>query len=144
MERDEIVEALNLNLEKEYASVLLYMQFAGDPRLSREPAISTIMSRLAEDEVKHADRLADTIKGIGGKVSWRVTPFERKKTLRESLERIVQLEAEAIEEYASLMERLTDKPTIRSTLLPMLEDERAHKAQTERLLHENLALLDKA
>jgi len=68
MELEEIVVALNRNLEKEYASVFLYIQFSGDSRISKDPELPRIISALAEDEMGHAEKLADTIAEIGGAV----------------------------------------------------------------------------
>jgi len=141
MEIDEIVAALNRNLEKEYASVLLYIQFSGDPRISKDPELPRIISVLAEDEMRHAEKLADTIAEIGGKSSWHLAPFDRKKTLRESIQRIANLEDEAIREYSALIARLGDRPKIQQALEGMLNDERRHKAQTERILKSHEALL---
>lgn len=141
MKVQDIIVALNGNLGKEYASVLIYMQFSGDPRVSRESRIVRMFSHLAEDEMRHAEKLAKTIAEIGGEPSWQVAPFERMATLKESLELIVKLETEAVKEYSSLIEKLSDRPTIRMMLESMLEDEKIHKAQTERLLGGNLPLL---
>jgi len=140
MELEEIVAALNRNLEKEYASVLLYIQFSGDPRISKDPELPRIISGLAEDEMRHAEKLADTIAEIGGKSTWHLAPFDKKKTLRESLERIVHLEAEAMKEYSALIARLANMPRIQRALEEMLRDEKRHKAQTERILKRHKAL----
>ena len=143
MEPEEIIAALNRNLENEYGSVLFYIQFSSQPAISREPKLSKVISGLAADEMRHAEYLADQIALMGGKSSWQVAPFERKNTLKENLELIIEIEEEAIREYTELIEKLDDRPAIQNALREILEDEKAHRAKTEKILRTRSKLLSK-
>ena len=136
----EIVKVLNRNLEKEYGSVLLYIQFMNLVETAKERGLKNIVSRLAEDEMRHAEKISDRIVEMGGEPSWRVSPFDRKSNLRESIEQIIASEEDAIREYTSLISKIEDLPKVWITLKEILEDEKSHRTRTEALLRANISL----
>ncbi len=142
MQLDEIVAELNRNLETEYGSVLHYIRFSSQSAISGNAEISGIISRLAEDEMRHAEQLADKVAEMGGESTWRVKPFVREGTLSESLDQIIESEVRAIDGYSALIAKLSDQPKIQSMLLSILEDERVHKVTTEGLKESFSAVLN--
>ena len=136
----EIVKALNRNLEKEYASALFYIQTMNLVDTLKERRLKNIISRLAEDEMRHAERLADRIAEMGGKSSWHLAPFERKNTLRESIEQIIADEDDAIREYTELMSKTEEEPKLWITLKEIVDEEKGHRARAEALLKANVTL----
>jgi len=134
MQSDEIVDALNRNLEKEYGSVLLYIQISNEPQISKNKNMKKILSQLAEDEMRHAERLADRLAVMGKKSSWHIAQFERKQTLRENIIQIIKSEEDSIKEYTILIEELHDQPDFQQTMKTILAEEKGHKARAEALL----------
>jgi len=140
MHNQEIIKALNRNLEKEYASVLFYLQIVNLVDAFKERRLKTIISRLSEDEVRHAEKLAERITELGGKSSWRVAHFEKKRTLKESIEQIIASEDEAIGDYTELMSKTEDEPKVWITLKEIVEEEIGHRTRAEALLRANATL----
>jgi bacterioferritin len=134
MKLTEIVEAFNENLTKEYGAILLYIELRKLPLMARNVKTAALISSLAEDEMHHAEMLADKIASLGGKSTWQIAPFERKSTVKETLIQIIESEEQAIEDYSDLIDRLADQPKLREMLIAILEDERRHKGRTEELL----------
>jgi len=134
MKLTEIIEAFNENLSKEYGAILMYIELRKLPLMSKNVKIASIITDLAEDEMRHAEMLADKIAGLGGKSTWQIAPFNRKATIKDTLIQIVDSEEKAIEDYSYLIDRLTAQPTLREMLIAILEDEKIHKKKTEYLL----------
>jgi len=134
MKLTEIVKTLNENLSKEYGAVLLYIELRKLPLMARNAGKSALISELAEDEMRHAEMLADQIANLGGKSTWRITPFERKSTVKDTLKQIIESEEQAIRDYTELIDRLSGQPTLREIVMSILEDEKRHKGRTENLL----------
>jgi bacterioferritin len=134
MKLTEIIEAFNENLTKEYGAILLYIELRKLPLMARNVKTAALISSLAEDEMHHAEMLADKIASLGGKSTWQIAPFERKSTVKETLIQIIESEEQAIEDYSNLIDRLADQPKLREMLIAILEDERRHKERTEDLL----------
>ncbi len=134
MKLTEIIAAFNDNLSKEYGAILLYIELRKQPSIARIKKTAALISILAEDEMHHAEMLADKIAQLGGRSTWEITPFERKTTVRESLIQIVESEEQAIKDYSSLTKRLTGQPNLQEMLAIIIDDERRHKEKTEELL----------
>jgi len=141
MNKEAIIAALNRNLKREYASVLFYIHTSNQPDIYKNRMIKDILSRLAEEEMRHAEKIADKISEMGGKSTWEIIPFDKKKTLWESLESIVQSEEESIREYTDLIEKLPDDLSLKRVLQSILNDEKNHRAKGEMLIRANAALL---
>jgi bacterioferritin len=134
MKLTEIIKAFNDNLSKEYGAILLYIELRKLPLMARNAKTAALISGLAEDEMHHAELLADKIAGLGGKSTWQIEPFDRKPTVRETLIQIIESEEQAIEDYSNLIDRLAGQPKLREMLNVILEDEKRHKGRTEDLL----------
>jgi bacterioferritin len=137
MKLGEIIEALNDNLSKEYGAVLLYIDIRRQSTMSGNKKVTNLISDLAQDEMSHAEMLADKIAEMGGTSTWQIKPFERRRTVKESLELVVESEKKAIRDYSELIKKLDRQPILQDTLRVILEDEKRHKERTENLLRMN-------
>lgn len=131
MKKSEIINLLNQDLSGELEAILIYMRnsFVAD-----ECKPSRAMEEIARDEMRHAEKLAELIVGLGGIPSmvYRELDFGRKGT-KGALSRIVALEKGAIAMYKEHIEAIPDE-NIRKTLTHILHEEEVHLEDANKLL----------
>jgi len=134
MKLAEIIDAFNENLAKEYGAVLLYIELRKLPIMAKNVKIAALLSHLAEDEMRHAEMLADNIANLGGKSTWKIAPFDRITSVKAALTQIIKCEEQAIEDYGRLLENLDGQPKLQEMLVSILDDEKHHKKKTEEIM----------
>ena len=123
MEREKIVELLNLDLQDEHGAIIQYLNHAygmGEGEMACE------IEALARDEMRHLDWLAETIVELGG------VPSLKRGTMRMGGDAVpdwmgnnVLLEEGAIHQYQEHI-KMVDNPRIKRLLQRILADEEAH------------------
>jgi len=126
MDKEEIIELLNQDLEDEHGAIIQYLNHAyamGEGEMACE------IEAVARDEMRHLDWLAETIVELGGTLS-----LERGK-MRMGGESVVawmkndvMLEEGAINQYKEHI-TLIDDPKIKRLLQRILSDEEAHHGE---------------
>lgn len=124
MDKKEIIELLNLDLEGEHGAIIQYLSHAygmGEGEMSCE------IEALAREEMRHLDWLAETIVELGG------TPSLKRGNMRmggqavpEWMNNDVLLEEDAIKLYKEHIQAIDD-PKIKRLLKRILSDEESHR-----------------
>jgi bacterioferritin len=123
MDKKQIIQMLNEDLEGEHGAIIQYLNHAyaiGEGDLACE------IEAIAREEMRHLDMLAETITRLGG------TPSTKRGTMRtegkippEWMQNDVLAEEDAIALYKKHIKAITD-PEIRLTLQRILSDEESH------------------
>lgn len=135
MKPSEIIEHLQVDLADELAAITQYMYHHVMVTGIEAPAITGLFKKIAIDEMKHAERLAERICELGGVPT--VKPAEIKiggdwtKMVTEDLDG----ELHAIETYRKQMKMIGDDDPITHRLLEdLLIDENGHAEQWKTVL----------
>ena len=126
MEKEKIIELLNLNLENEHGAIIQYL---GHAYAMGEGEMACEIEAAAREEMRHLDWLAGTIVELGG------IPSLKRGTMRMGGESVpdwmgnnVLLEEGAIDQYKEHI-GVIDDPKIKRLLKRILADEEAHHGQ---------------
>ncbi|MFC1970676.1 ferritin-like domain-containing protein [Chloroflexota bacterium] len=126
MERKNIIELLNLDLQDEHGAIIQYLSHAyaiGEGEMACE------IEALAREEMRHLDWLAETIVDLGGAPSLeRGTTRMGGESVSDWMSNNVQLEMGAIEHYKEHA-IIIENPRIRRLLQRILADEEAHRGK---------------
>ena len=142
-DRDVIVEQLNKALATEWVCVLRYMRhyYTADGLVS-QPVKAHFLEH-ANEERKHADKLAERIVQLGGEpdldpatlTSRSHAEYREGKTLKEMVTADLIAERIAIESYKELIAYVSDRdPTTRVMLEAILAQEEDHADEFRDLL----------
>ncbi len=128
MDKGQIIELLNKDLQDEHGAIIQYLSHAygmGEGEMACE------IEAAARDEMRHLDWLAETIVELGG------TPSLERGTMRmggtlvtDWMKNNVLLEEGAIDQYREHI-KLSDDTKIKRLLQRILADEEAHRGQFE-------------
>ncbi len=124
MDKEKIIEMLNLDIEGEHGAIIQYLLHAyamGEGEMSCE------IEALAREEMRHLDWLAETVVELGG------TPSLKRGNMRmggqavpEWMANDVLLEDDAIKLYKEHIQAIDD-PKIKRLLKRILSDEESHR-----------------
>jgi len=128
MDKKEMIEILNKDLEDEHGAIIQYLSHAyaiGEGELACE------IEAIAREEMRHLDWLAEIIVDLGG------TPSLKRGTMRTGgaqvtdwMKNNVLLEEGAIEGYTAHIKAIDD-PKIKRLLQRILSDEQSHRGDFE-------------
>jgi bacterioferritin len=126
VEKERIIELLNLDLQDEHGAIIQYLNHA---YAMGEGEVACEIEAIARDEMRHLDWLAETIVGLGGQPSLiRGTMNTTWKTVPDWMGDDVRLEQSAIDQYREHIRKIDD-PTIKRLLERILADETAHQGK---------------
>ena len=133
--RDEIVKLLNGALATELVCVLRYRRHHYTADGLASPAIAQEFLLHANEELAHADRLAQRIVQLGGEPDFNPegllarghADYDESKDLKVMIRANLVAERIAVESYRQMISMLTDKDsTTRRLLEDILADEEKH------------------
>ncbi|HOW28025.1 MAG TPA: ferritin-like domain-containing protein [Elusimicrobiota bacterium] len=126
--KDRLVRRLQDLLAMEYEDVFLYMWEASlfKKRLGGGDSLHHRFSLLSSTEMRHADRLVGLLISLELKPIWDFKTPRRIPSVRESLNRHLEREFEAIRIYQELVEETGEWPHFQTVLKGILEDEKNH------------------
>jgi bacterioferritin len=131
MDKKQIIEMLNLDLQDEHGAIIQYLSHAyavGEGEMACE------IEAISRDEMRHLDWLAETIVALGGQPSLkRGTQNMAGKTVPDWMKNDVGLEEGAIENYQKHIKAIDD-PTIKRLLQRILSDEQSHRGKFEHFI----------
>ena len=123
MDKKEIIELLNKDIEGEHGAIIQYLSHAyamGEGEMTCE------IEALAREEMRHLDWLAETVVALGGAPSLKRGPMRTGGTLvTDWMKNNVSLEEGAIAQYNEHI-KLIDDPKIKRLLQRILSDEQSH------------------
>jgi len=128
MEKEKIIELLNLDLENEHGAIIQYLTHAYG---MGEGEIACEVEAMAREEMRHLDWLAETIVELGGEPSLkRGTMNMAGKEVPDWMADDVKLEQGAIDQYEEHI-KMIDEPKIKRLLKRILADEKSHRGDFE-------------
>lgn len=132
----ELIDGLNEDLANEYASVIMYTNYAAVVTGMYRQVLKPFFEEEATDELGHALYLAEKIKTLGGEPT--ITPADVKQTdnVKEMLENSRRAEKETIERYKKRVKQAEELGLIelQVKLEDLIADETNHMEEMDRLL----------
>jgi bacterioferritin len=135
-EKQEIVDALNEALSREYQAVITYIQYSASITGPFRQQLSQFFRNEITDELMHAQYLADKVAALGGVPVVAPAPVPQTTDAKEMLQNVVVAEDLARRKYAEYSE-LADKHGdvgLRNHLEDFADDETHHMEETEKHL----------
>ena len=128
MSQDNLIAALNEDLELEFRSIVQYVQHIATVQGAEFQATVDELTRHVSQEVDHALILARQISFLGGVPSTRVPEPEPVAENREALEADLSLEERQLDRYRERVEQAGEigLPDVAEALAPVLEQTQEH------------------
>jgi len=138
MEKQTLIEKLNLDLAGEFGAIIQYLTYAAKVTGPYRPQLSQFFLTEVADEQLHAQFLANKIVALGGQPTTTPRPVPPANTNREMLNAVLAAERQATSDYterAKQAEEFGDKG-LAVQLEDMVRDESGHSEETERILRD--------
>lgn len=138
MASEELMKMLNDALARELQVSIQYMWQHVLWRGVKGFAVKDEFKKIAIEEMKHAEAIAERITYLGGKPTTEITPIVLGDTLKEMLEQDKKDEEEAIALYKQIVRKAEEEGDITTAELfrKILEDEEEHHDVFTSLLEE--------
>lgn len=136
MKREDLIAALNRDLEGEFQAVVMYVTYAAAVTGPHRPMLKQFFAAEIPEELAHAQFLADKIASLGGEPSRTPREVPPAADAREMLERVLEAERQAIRDYKERAEQAAafgDKG-LATHLETIVEDETGHFEETDKIL----------
>lgn len=136
MDKQTLINALNEDLAGELQAIIQYMTYSARVTGPWRPQLVSFMQTEIQDELMHAQFLADKIAALGGKPTTEPRPVPEADHPRDMLKAILAAEQQAGKDYterAEQAEEFGDKG-LAVQLEDMVRDETSHAEETEKLL----------
>lgn len=136
MEKQALIEALNEDLAGELQAIIQYMTYSAKVTGPWRPQLVTFMQTEIQDELLHAQFLADKIAALGGDPTTTPRAVPHADHPHEMLQYILEAELQAGKDYtkrARQAEEYGDKG-LSVQLEDMVRDETGHAEETAKLL----------
>ena len=131
-----MIDALNNDLAGELQAIIQYLTYSAKVTGPYRPQLVTFMQTEIQDEMLHAQFLADKIAALGGNPTTTPKPVPNADRPYDMLEAILAAEREASRNYterAKQAEAFGDKG-LSVQLEDMVRDETGHAEETAKLL----------
>lgn len=137
-EVQELIEGLNVDLANEYASAIMYTNYAAVVSGIHTPMLRSFFEAEIGDEQGHAQYLATKIRTLGGTPVTAPTDIPQTFDVRAMLESARDAEAATIERYVERRQQAEALGMIelQNKLDDLIDDETGHKEQIERMLED--------
>jgi bacterioferritin len=136
MDKQALINALNDDLAGELQAIIQYLTYSAKVTGPWRPQLVTFMQTELQDELLHAQFLADKIAALGGNPTTTPKPVPNADRPRDMLEAILVAEREAGRNYterAKQADAFGDKG-LAVQLEDMIRDETSHAEETAKLL----------
>lgn len=133
---DRLIEGLNEALSYEYQAVQMYTTYAATVSGIHRQELREFFLAEVQDELQHAQFLADKVDALGGTPATDAEPFDPMKNPRAMLETVLEAERDAIERYGDLMAAAEEAGELglANDLHDIISDETGHKEETQKIL----------
>jgi bacterioferritin len=136
MDRDELIEQLNIDLAAELAAIVTYIIYAARVDGPHRPQLSQFFTAEVSGEQIHATYLSNKIVSLGGEPTTVPADIPLPEGNRAMLEAVLNMEREAVSRYS---QRLKDAEAfgdiaLKVTLEDFIRDETSHVEETEAIL----------
>lgn len=136
MDRETLLQGLNQDLSHEYAAIIQYTTYAASVAGIHRQELKEFFLTEIQDELRHAQLLADKIAALGGEPTTLPSPVPAAKSAREMLAAVREAEAQTIARYVQRMKEaeLLGDFGLSNDLQEIISEETRHKEETEKLL----------
>ena len=136
MEKKTLIQGLNQDLAHEYQAIIQYVTYAATVSGIHRGELKEFFLAEIQDELRHAQFLADKIAALGGKPTTQPAPVPEAATPRAMLEAVLQAEKETIARYVERMKQAEAYGDygLANDLQEIISEETRHKEETEKLL----------
>lgn len=132
----KLIDGLNVDLANEYASAIMYTNYASVVSGIHTPILRTFFEAEIGDEQAHAQYLAAKIYTLGGTPVTQPVNIQQTFNVQEMLEAARDAEAATIDRYVERRQQAEDLEMIelQNKIDDLIDDETGHKEQIERML----------
>lgn len=134
--RQELIDGLNQDLAAEYQAIIHYLVGAELMTGHGRPELKEFFAAEIQDELGHAQFLANKIVALGGTPATSPAPVRIGKSNREQLEIALEAEKETIERYRKRAEQAeaAGEAGLKVRLEDLIADETEHRDEIELIL----------
>jgi bacterioferritin len=138
VDKQALIDALNEDLASEFQAVIMYTAYSAQITGPYRPQLVQFMQSEIPDELGHAQFLADKIAALGGVPGKKAEPVPEAETAKEMLERIMEAEKQAIQNYSKRADQAKAYGDVglAVALEDMVRDETEHYEETRKLLED--------
>jgi bacterioferritin (cytochrome b1) len=135
-DRQELLKALDLDMNEEFRATLQYIAHRILAR-GEHQVLAEAFKSAALDEMSHILFFSDLITKYGGTPHLLHWDIDKSSAIKEMLKQDIALEQAARQRYVSQLERFRDYPEFCSIISSVLADEEDHEDEFSRHLHEH-------
>jgi bacterioferritin len=135
-DKKKLIEGLNSDLAGEYSAIIQYTHYAATVTGPYRETLRAMFQTEVGDEQKHAQYLADQIAFLGANPTTAPRPVPEAKTPKQMLQRILEAEERAVNEYKERAQQAEEVGDIalKVALENQLSDETRHQQEVSRML----------
>jgi bacterioferritin len=136
MGKETLIKDLNEDLAGELQAIIQYLTYSSRVTGPWRPQLVDFMQTEIQDELLHAQFLADKIAALGGEPTTEARPVPPAETPKAMLQAILEAELQAAKDYterAQQADAYGDKG-LAVQLEDMVRDETGHAEETQKLL----------
>ncbi len=136
MKSKSLIDSLNYDLSGELQAIIQYMQHSYLIGGVNRPQLHDVLEEISEEEMKHAEELAERIVAMGGTPTVKPRPIVQAKTIKEMLTVDLKGEQLALKDYAERIKQAEGIGEIGTALIieNILVDEQHHADKLVMLL----------
>lgn len=134
----ELIDGLNEDLSHELGAIHQYIYNASTVSGLARLTLKDFFLKEAQDEMLHAQYLAEKIAALGGDPVLTASPVQPTRDVKGMLQVTLQAEVDTIARYIKRMEQAeaVQEIELKLKLEDMIADETSHKEEMERLLED--------
>jgi len=135
-DRKKIIDALNVDMGLEIGAIIQYLHHHFTAEGMESPEIIDRFEEIAQDEMKHMEKLGERINYLGGTPTIKPAPIKTGGTLKKMIKDDLDGENLAIKTYKQHIKLCADigDTTTRLMLEEILSDEEGHADTWETIL----------
>lgn len=136
MDKQQLIDALNGDLAREYQAIIQYIQYSAVVRGLDRPQLAQFLRGGIGEEQVHAQYLADKIAALGGMPTTESAPVRVCRDNMEVLRAVLEAEETAVRSYKERIKQADEYGDIglRVQLENFVMDETTHKEEVEKLI----------
>ncbi|MDQ0418872.1 bacterioferritin [Croceifilum oryzae] len=138
VKRKELIDGLNEDLAHELGAIHQYIYNASTVSGLARLTLKDFFLREAQDEMLHAQYLAEKIAALGGDPILTAPPVQTTRDVKGMLQITLQAEIDTVSRYIKRMEQaeVLQEIELKLKLEDMIANETSHKEEIERLLED--------
>jgi len=128
MDKQKVLQALNLDLEHEMTSIVRYLHHSFIVTGPIRAPLVSMFRKMAADSMQHATRLGEKIVALGGHPSVKIQEVYEpgEQTIEEMLRENLEAEREHLALYEKQLELVADNTPLRLMLEQVVVEESVH------------------